>query len=279
MRHLSDPAMRRHRWHSLTVCVALIASPLLLVDMAQPAAAAASAPSLAHSYTGSAHNTTASASGVLKLTNITQNGASIAGTLAFESPLSGTGPFTGTVSSTAVHFTARPTRATCSACASIVVTGEVTAIVSMRGSWVAYLNSGGSQTGTWGVGSTWNGTINSITIKKTAQMAISQMTENANGNIIGALITSGVSPLTADEPMGAGTITGSVHNNVVTFSAMGGCGPAVGATVHRQYFVGTLGTTGDMSGTWSYAGDTCGNYGRQHGTWQLHRSGASAPVV
>jgi hypothetical protein len=257
----------RRFWASLTGLTLT-----LLPAIGSAAAAAVTPPGLAHSYTGSAHNVTASASGVLKLTNITQNGVAISGNIAFESPLAGVGPFTGTVSSTAINFTAHPTAATCSACASIVFTGTVTAIVSLRGTWKAHLKSGGSQSGTWGVGSTWNGKIHSVTQDVTASLSIAMMTEDSSGNIIGALIEGNVSPGSADEPMAAGTVTGTVDNNVVKIIAKGGCG-------QNQVFIGTISNAGNMNGTWSYAGDACGNYGKQHGMWQLNRSGSSSPVV
>ncbi len=75
------------------------------------------------------------------------------------------------------------------------------------------------------MGSTWTGTIHSVTQDATAQVSLAMMIEDSSGNIIGALIDGNVSPGLADEPMGAGTITGSVHNNVVKIIAKGGCGP------------------------------------------------------
>jgi hypothetical protein len=223
----------------------------------QVAAAAGAVPGLAKSYIGSAHNTTASASGVLKLTGITQTGHAIAGTLTFESPLSGTGPFTGTISTAAVHFTAHV------AGAVIVFTGKVWPIVSMDGSWVAHLSSGGSQVGTWGVGSTWNGSQHSITADATNHMAISQMTESANGAIIGALIITN---------FGSGTLTGSLHGITLKFTA-----PVACSTIK---FVGTLSALGSMSGTWTYKYAPCNGVGinSQNGTWDVERAGAVSAI-
>ena len=226
------------------IAFSALAVPLSVTPVA---AAAGTAPGLAKSYTGSAHNSTASASGVLKLTGITQHGTTIAGRVAFEAPLTGSGPFTGTISATAVHFTAHFTGGT------VVFKGWVSAVVSMSGSWTAHLTSGGSQVGTWGVGSTWNGSWHDIATDNTSPVAISQLTESPKGVLVGAFI-------------GNGTLSGTVSGARIKFTFS----DSVGGT---ETFVGTVSPLGSMSGTWT------DSLGGRRGTGQLQRAGAATSAA
>jgi hypothetical protein len=236
--------------------LALVVAVTIPLSAAPVAVAGGPPPGLAKSYTGSAHNTTASETGGLKLTGITQHGAAIAGTVAFQAPLSGSGPFTGTISATAVRFSAKITGAT------VVFAGVVRPIVSMSGSWVAHTASE-SQVGTWGVGSTWNGSVHNVPDDMTGSMALSQLTESANGQVTGAFIApSNVLP--------PGSLTGSVVGKVVKFTVPLECSPVK--------FVGTLSALGGMSGTWSYAGAKCGPDGPGHGPWTVQRAGATSAI-
>lgn len=240
----------------------------LAIGVAPEASAGAPPVTLAKSYTGSAHNTTASASGVITMNGITQNGRAIAGTFTFQEPLVGTGPFKGTITATAVAFTVVPTAASCPECTSIVFSGRVWPIVSMSGTWVANLKSGGSQYGTWGIGSTWNGTLHSVTADKTTAMGIGALTQGGNGVLVGTLVIYG------NRYSGVATLRGSVRGTAVRFASNIGYH---GCTL--QYaFVGTLSTFGGMSGTWTRAqgGPFC--YAAENGIWQVQRSGTQAAV-
>lgn len=251
------------------LAVSLSSAPVLAAKKAPPASAAGAPLALAKSYTGSAHNVTASVSGVLTLTDVTQHGAAIAGTLALHAPLAGTGPFRGTVSPSAVTFTVSPTAASCPSCVSIVFKGKVWPIGSMSGTWVARLKSGGSQQGTWGLGSTWNGTLHSITADKTQGMGIGALTEGANGVLVGTLVIYG-----SAFAGGVATLTGSVRGSVVRFTS------AIGNNEFNHYdftFVGTLSPSGGISGTWSFPYNGWSG-SPQKGVWQVQRSGTQAPV-
>jgi hypothetical protein len=132
-------------------------SGLAVVSLADSSSAAAQpTPLRAKSYVGSAKNAAAAEAGANAITKITQSGTKIAGTLAFGSPLAGTGPFTGTISAKSISLTVTPTSASCPSCTSIVFKAVVSPIVSMVGTWTAHLKSGPTQSGTWQVGSTWN---------------------------------------------------------------------------------------------------------------------------
>ncbi len=197
--------IRNHRrlWASISLTGLGLA---LLPAVGCNAAAAATAPGLAHSYTASAHNVTASASGVLKLTNITEDGAAVSGNVAFVSPLAGSGPSTGTVSSTAVNFTAPP---------------HCCLLFSVRDHYV-HRDVNGHSVNAWDLGcapqvwrvSEWGMGIGVDLGRdhpqrhagRNGQLSLAMMMEDSSGNIIGALIEGNVSPGLADEPMGAGTI-------------------------------------------------------------------------
>ncbi len=220
---------------------------------------ASAAPGLAKSYTGSAHNMTAAESAPITLSGVTENGDAISGTFAFHSPLAGTGPFTGTISSSAVRFEVKPTAASCSSCSDVIFTGNVSPLVSMSGTWVAHLKSGSSQNGTWSVGSTWNGTFRNLTQQLGGDMALADVTESAKGVITGALVVYGYD--------GSGSFTGSVHGSVIKFTVANPAGD--GGVVFT--WTGTVSILGGMSGTYSYSGG--------HGIFQVHRSGATSTAV
>ena len=242
------------------VALVVIGLATLAIGVAPVASAQGTFVTLAKSYTGSAHNITASASGVITLSGLTQDGGAIAGTFAFQAPLVGTGPFRGTVTSTTIKFTVIPTTSSCPSCASIVFTGRVWPIVSMSGTWVAYLKSGGSQKGTWGVGSTWGGTLVNVTYNGTQTLTIGALTETANGDLVGHLYVSGTGG------SNSGTLLGSLHGSVVKFSVQM---PELPGGSFVLEFAGELSALGSMSGTWNGLGQ---------GKWQLQRHGAQ-PLI
>lgn len=279
----SLPRGTRYRSARITAVLAVLASACLSAGYDTQAGAALPAPTLAKSYTGSAHNLTASQSGVLTLTGITQNGPAIAGTLTFHAPLVGTGPFKGTLTATTVTLTMVPTAASCPSCASVVFSGMLWPIVSMSGTWVAHLKSGGSQNGTWGLGSTWNGTLHSVTTDSTASIGIGALTEGANGDLVGTLVIypSNNNVFYGGNRGAVATVTGSVQGSAVTLTSN-----IIHSCYHsrRLRFVGSLSSTGGgMSGTWSFPDvSSCpGNNGignGELGVWQVQRSGTQAAV-
>jgi hypothetical protein len=255
-------SLNRSRTHLLAVVSAalLAASVALPVLVGTASAAFASAPpSLAKSYTGSARNVTAAESSSITLSGVTQNGGAISGTFTFHAPLAGTGPFTGTISSSIIRFEVKPTAASCASCTNIIFTASVSPLVSMNGTWVAHLKSGASQNGTWAVGSTWNGIYHSVVANQTGTMSLAAIKESATGAILGSVIFV--------FPSGGGTtlpITGSVHGSAVKFTYNSG-----GSLFT---FTGTFSTAlGGMSGSYTSAAD--------HGAWQVHRSGATSTAV
>ena len=82
---------------------------------------------------------------------------------------------------TSVQFTVTPTAASCAVCKNIVFTGTVTQIVSLRGVWVAHLKSGVVDNGTWGIGSTWNGTYHNVTTNQSGPMSLADLAEGPTG--------------------------------------------------------------------------------------------------
>ena len=260
------PRTPGHRSARIATALVLLGSACFSAGYVPQAGAAATPPSLAKSYTGTAHNLTASESGVITLTDVTQNGGAIAGTFTFQAPLVGTGPFKGTITPTAVTFTVVPTAASCPACTSVVFSGKFWPIGSMSGTWVAQLKSGGSQNGTWGVGSTWNGTLHSVTADTTTGMGIGALTEGASGALVGTLVIYG------SRYGGVATLTGSVQGPVVKFTSRIRGSGCYGLPFN---FVGTLTTFGGMSGTWFFPGNCRGT---EKGLWQVQRSGTQAAV-
>ena len=76
------------------------------------------------------------------------SGGTISGSMSIESPLFGSGPFTGTVGTTAVNFTVQSTVPNPCDCVSLVFTGTVNAHGTMGGTYVGN-TTGGSENGTW----------------------------------------------------------------------------------------------------------------------------------
>ncbi len=233
---------------------------------AQSALGAAPSPQLGQSYTGSAHKLSSSQSGVITITDVTQNAGTIAGKFSFHTPLVGNGPFTGKITSTTVTFTVVPTAQSCPVCANVVFTGTVWPIVSMSGTWVAHLKSGGSQKGTWGVGSTWNGQVHNIASDTTSGLGIGQLTEAANGLLTGTVV------IYRQNGNGIGGLTGSLHGTAVKFTSNVSCS----YNPCSFTFVGTMTSFGGMSGTWSYP--YTDDFPVGNGTWQVQRSGTTASV-
>ena len=227
--------------------VTVMAIPLYLAPVA---AATGTPPSLAKSYSGSARNTTAAESGGSTLSGVTEKGRSISGTFSFHAPLTGTGPFSGTISANTVNFVVKPTAASCAECASIVFTGTVWPIVSMSGTWVAHIKSGGTQGGTWSLPSTYVGTAYNNQVKDTSHVSFT-LNESANGHLTGSEVDQ--------YGYGTGPLTGTVKGSKIEF------------TNHQPVqYTGTWSPLGGMSGGWSGAGDT--------GTWQMRRSGAQTAI-
>jgi hypothetical protein len=251
----------RYRASRLARLLTVVAAVSVSLGAASGASAAGSATGLAKSYSGAARNVTAGESAGITLSGVTENGGSISGTFAFHAPLSGTGPFKGTITGTTVKFTVTPTAASCAVCQSIVFTGAVSPLVSMSGTWVAHLKSGAPQNGTWQVGSTWTGTAHNITLSVSSIFTLSQLTESATGVVAGAAtwVISGAPTETCN-------IAGSVHGSTIKFT----CNYAG----YAQDFTGTLNPVlGTMGGSYT------NSYESSHGTWQLHRSGATSTAV
>lgn len=248
----STHLQQRSRWRlALRAAAATLATVCCPVfGSVELASATGAPPSLAKSYSGSAHNTTAAESGAIVLKDIVQAAGSISGTFSFESPLAGTGPFTGNITSTAIKFTVKPTAVSCPSCTSIVFAGTVWPIVSMSGTWVAHLKSGGAQGGTWGLPSTYDGTVYNNQAKDTSHVSFT-LNEKANGHLTGSEFDQ--------YGYGTGPLTGTLR------------GSKVEITNHQPVqYTGTWSTLGGMSGTWSGAGAT--------GNWQLRRSGAQTAI-
>jgi hypothetical protein len=225
------------------------------------ASAAGVPPGLAKSYNGTARNVTAALSGTITLGAVFVTGGNITGTFAFHAPLAGAGPFQGTITATNVTFTVTPTAASCSSCTKIVFTGEVSPVVSMSGTWVAHLKSGPPQSGTWTVGSTWNGTAHNITVNENGELSLVDVTETATGKISGGVVWTGLT--------GNGAFAGTIHGSVLNFREPH---PSDGYGVF--IYAGTVDAAlGTMSGTYDVPSDG------QHGTFQLRRSGATATAV
>jgi hypothetical protein len=249
----------RHRTTLLARLLTVVAVVSFSLGAASTASGAGAPPTFAKSYTGTARNVTAAASGAISLSGVTESGGKIAGTFGFHAPLAGSGPFTGTASATTIQFTVAPTGASCGVCKSIIFTGTVSPLVSFSGTWVAHLRSGATQHGAWGVGSTWNGTYTAVG-GTSGTLAFAEVTENANGTVTGAAVFNNA----AEGPC---SFAGSVHGSVLKLKCYGGEG-------EFQTFTGTVDPrTGYMGGSWTVS------YAASHGAWQLHRSGATGTAV
>jgi hypothetical protein len=251
---------RRHGIALLAGLLAATAAVSVSLGATSTASAAGAPPGLAKSYSGAARNVTAAETGGITLSGVTKTGGAIAGTFAFHAPLAGTGPFKGTITATTVKFTVTPTAASCAICESIVFTGAVSPLVSMSGTWVAHLKSGAPQNGTWQVGSTWTGTDHNITLSVSSTLALSQVTESATGVVAGVAtwVTTGVTQ--------SCNIAGSVHGSTFKFTCS--------IEGYEQAFTGSLSAAlGTMGGSYTDA------YESSHGTWQLHRTGATSTAV
>jgi len=240
-----------------------------VITQAQVSAAAAAPPaSLAKSYSGSARNLTADEAAPITLTGVTQTGGAITGTFAFHAPLAGIGPFTGTITSTKVKFAVKPTTASCPSCSSITFNGAVSPVVSLVGTWVAHLKSGAAQSGTWQVGSTWNGYILSVKFP----IALSGVIESSSGHISGSCTfypgSGGQSHLVGQF---SGTIAGSAVQfvcNTIDLSS--------GSKWVEEFKATFSSVLGGMSGSWTQPAQN-GSAARTD-SWQVTRSGASAAV-
>ena len=240
------------------------------VTVRSTAAAAGTPPQLAKSYAGSARNVTALESASITLSGITQSGGTIAGNLAFHSPLAGAGPFKGTITASTVSFTVTPTASSCPSCSTIVFTGTVSPVVSLAGTWVAKLKSGPSQSGTWQAGSTWNGTsVRTAPTPGSGTVALTGVTESPTGTISGTIDFAGSETVHHV----VGPFTASVHGSVFAFTSHLDDITA-GSSHYAWTITGTLSSLlGRMSGTWLEVGTS------DKGTWQVTRSGASAAVA
>lgn len=110
----------------------------------------ATEPQLSSSYEAAFHNVTYNrdADGTLTVIKEDKQG-NISGTLTVEPPLYGGGPFTGTVSGTAIKFTVTSTSPNDCGCKSAVFTGTVNPQASaLSGTYIAN-TTGPTQNGTW----------------------------------------------------------------------------------------------------------------------------------
>lgn len=113
-----------------------------------------SIPTLATTYTGTITDTLGSLNASMSLRGITQNGENIRGTFNVVLPLSGNGPFTGTVKSNAsIQFIVHSTDANVRA--PLFFSGQIQANNSMNG-WYCSLNAAGSCDHTVGGYGTWS---------------------------------------------------------------------------------------------------------------------------
>jgi hypothetical protein len=104
-------------------------------------------------------------------------------------------------------------------------------------------------------GSTWNGTVHNTLRNTTDGMSLTDLTESADGDISGDMVL-------LNGWTGGGYFTGSIDGSVIEFTTKSIFGE----------WTGTVSSAlGGMSGTYDYPGG-----GR--GTWQVHRSGSSAPT-
>jgi hypothetical protein len=94
------------------------------------------------SYHGSVHNTTYDVMSTISL-SFTKTGSQIQGTFTVDPPLIGSGPFTGTVSTTTIQFVVSPEDGS----ATLTFTGTFQSDGSITGTYV----TSGSQAGTWQV--------------------------------------------------------------------------------------------------------------------------------
>ncbi len=250
------PALRHQRADLLAKVLAVVGVASVSLSAVSVAAAAGTPPGLAKSYAGAARNITASQTGGISLTSVAVTGGRISGTATFHSPLAGSGPFTGSITSTSVNFTVKPTASTCPSCTTIMFTGSISPLVSMSGTWVAHLKSGPSQEGVWEVGSTWNGGYSDSS--GTGILRFAGVTENAKGAVSGTLVWPNAGQ--------SFPFTGSVRGSVIKLTAPNG-----GESQEPITFTGTLSAAlGGMSGVFTETGYT--------GKWQAKRSGAAAAV-
>jgi len=239
------------------------------VTVLSATAAAEAPPLLAKSYAGSARNVTAAESAPVSLSGITQSGGTIAGNFAFHLPLAGAGPFKGAISASTVSFTVTPTASSCPSCSTIVFTGTVSPVVSLTGTWVAKLKSGLTQSGTWQVGSTWNGTrVRTAPTPGSGTVALTGVIESPTGTISGTIDFGGSETVHHV----VGPFTASVHGSVFAFTSHLDDITA-GSRYYAWTITGTLSNVfGRMSGTWLEVGTS------DKGTWQVTRSGATTAV-
>jgi large repetitive protein len=117
--------------------------------------AGASVPSLEASYTGTATNQTASVSGDLTLTGVTEGPqGQITGDATFNDGLVGGGAFVGTVSGSSVDLTivsATPSPCAGGGCVAITLSGAIGSDGTLSGSYVVYSGSGAGSHGVWQV--------------------------------------------------------------------------------------------------------------------------------
>ena len=133
--------------------IGLALSTVVTLGVVVPAgglAALQSAPQLASSYQGTAHNTTLNLGSPFKLTVTSQDAqGNIRGQVTFTPPLYGDGPFTGTVSSAGrLQLTVVSTPNNPCQCTSINLTGTVGPQGTLSGTYIAYTRTG-VQKGAW----------------------------------------------------------------------------------------------------------------------------------
>jgi hypothetical protein len=130
----------------LVLCVCANLLPLAIGIFRPTAPTSQSIPQLASSYQGTGHNITYNVTGSLTLSSITEDQqGNISGQVIWGSPLSGSGPFTGTVSSDhSINFTSNGEGFT------ITYTGTVSAQNTISGNY----STDTGQTGTWQVSAT-----------------------------------------------------------------------------------------------------------------------------
>jgi serine/threonine protein kinase len=108
-------------------------------------------PILSSQYSGTIHNIPADENATMNLISIKQNGSSIQGTFQVTSPLSGSGPFTGTINSTGfIQFTVHTTQVP----APLYFQGRLHSNGSLSGTYCSLNQAGQCDTAAGGYG-TW----------------------------------------------------------------------------------------------------------------------------
>lgn len=195
-------------------------------------------PSVASAYSGTAHNASYNSDANIAMTSVVQDKEKINGDMLVGLPLVGSGPFTGTVSSSgAVRFalTSKDNGST-----SITFSGFITAEGSMSGTYTVTSNG---QKGTWKatpaadpvvyptLSHNYSGNYNNAATGKSGSLSLQIVTQNQQN-------FNGV----ADNAL---TVNGTVgSDNSIQFTGT----DSKGATIK---FTGTVNIDGSLSGTYT----------------------------